>query len=115
MATTVSAIPILPGKLDTWRRFCAELQGPRQAEHMASRRRLGVTVERAYYQQTPHGDLALIYTEAADMGRALQELGASQDPFDVWFRAQVSDIHGWDMTQPPPGPPPEQVVDLQVT
>ena len=115
MASTASAIPILPGKLEAWQRFIAELRGVRHTEHMASRQRLGVTTERAYLQQTPQGDLAIIYIDAEDLGQVFQGLATSQDPFDVWFREQVLEAHGWDMTGPPPGPLPEPAVDLQVS
>lgn len=112
MPSLASAFPILPGKLDAWREFTTQLRA-RSAEHAASRRRLGMTVERAYYQPTPHGDMAIVYLEADDIGQALQGLGGSQDPFDVWFREQVQDIHGVDLGAPPAGPLPEMTFDWQ--
>jgi len=39
------AFPILPDKLDAWKRFVQEMAGPRRSEHEASRRRMGVSVE----------------------------------------------------------------------
>ena len=39
----------------------------------------------------------------------MPSIGGSTDAFDVWFRGKVMEIHGIDMTQPPPGPPPELV------
>ncbi len=108
-----SATPILPGKLEAWRRFAQDMQGARREEHQASRRRLGITTERAYYQPTPQGDLAIVYLEADDLGRVFQGLATSQDPFDVWFKQQVLDIHGVDYNQPLPGPLPEQVLDWE--
>jgi hypothetical protein len=113
MASLASAFPILPGKLEAWKRFSGEMAGPRRADHEASRRRLGVTKERAYLQQTPQGDMAIVYMEANDIGQVFQGLGSSQDPFDVWFREQVNDIHGFDLSQPPPGPLPEATFDWQ--
>jgi hypothetical protein len=113
MASIATAWPILPGKLETWRRFCAELQGARREEYAASSRRLGATTCRIYYQQTPQDDLAVVYLEAADLGRMFQGMATSQDPYDVWFRQQMLDIHGWDVTQPLPGPLPELVFERQ--
>jgi len=113
MASIASAIPILPGKLEAWRQFVAEMHGPRRMEHAASRRRLGITTERAYLQQTPQGEFAVVFFEAPDVGQMMQGFATSQEPFDIWFREQVLDVHGWDMTQPPPGPLPELVIDWQ--
>ena len=53
MASIATSWPILPGKLETWRRFCAELQGARREEYAASSRRLGVTTCRIYVPADP--------------------------------------------------------------
>lgn len=115
MAKIAFATPILPGKLETWRRFNQESLGARLAAHEASRRRLSITRELAWLQQTPEGEIAIVYLEVEDLERAFQGLGASADPYDVWFRQQVLDIHGLDLTQPPEGPPPELAFEWQVS
>jgi hypothetical protein len=110
MASMAFALPLTPGKTEEWRRWSEELAGPRRAEYEASRRRLGVTVERAYLQHTPQGDLNVVYLESEDLGRAFQELAASQDPFDVWFRQRARDLFsGLDLAQPLPAPLSELV------
>ncbi len=111
MAAIALAFPILPGKLDAWKRFVQEMAGPRRSEHEASRRRMGVSVERVWHQTTPQGDLAIVYEEADDLAQGLPRLAASQEPFDVWFKQQVLEIHGVDFNQPLPGPLPELVFD----
>lgn len=113
MAKIAFATPILPGKLEAWRRFNQESLGSRLTAHEASRRRLGITRELAWLQQTPEGDIAIVYLEVEDPERAFQELGASSDPYDVWFRQQVLEIHGLDLTQPPDGPLPELAFEWQ--
>ena len=113
MASIAIAWPVLPGKLKTWRQLCAALQGERREEYAASSRRLGTITCRLFYQQTPDADLVISYLEAADLGRLFAGMATSQDPYDVWFRAQMLDIHGWDMTQPPAGPLPELVLEWQ--
>jgi hypothetical protein len=42
-------------------------------------------------------------------------MGRSQEPFDVWFRQFLMEIYGLDLSQPPAGPPPEQVLDWSAT
>lgn len=94
MSTLSITLPILPGKLEAWRRFCQELQGARHSDYEMSRRRLGIVREQFALVQTPIGDAALASIEAADVGRALSELAASDHPFDRWFKARLQELHG---------------------
>ncbi|MFD1213845.1 DUF6176 family protein [Arthrobacter sp. GCM10027362] len=86
--------PILPGKLGAWKAFTGELMGQRQAEHVASRRRMGMIREVASLMQTPQGDFVCIFHEAEDLDRAFRILAGSEDPYDAWFRAQIVELHG---------------------
>jgi hypothetical protein len=113
MASYGFVVPILPGKVELDRAFAAELSGPRKAEHEASRARLGITSEQVWLQETPQGTMSVVYLEAEDMERAFMGLATSQDPYDRWWRAQILEIHGIDLTQGLPGPPNEQIMDLR--
>ncbi len=109
MGEVAFAAPILPGKLDTWKQFNAEIDGARHDEYVASRKRHGITRERVWRQETPMGDFAVVHVQGPGAENMMPQMGASTDPFDIWFRDSVKDIHGIDMTQPPPGPPPTLV------
>jgi hypothetical protein len=111
MASFASAFPILPGKIEQWKHFCQEMVGPRRSEYEATNNRLGITRAVVSLQQTPQGDLAVVYLEAPDIPRVFEEYGSSQEPYDVWFREQVKDIHGVDFSEPLPGPLPEVLID----
>lgn len=113
MATIAFAAPILPGKLEAWRRFNQETLGSRRSEYEASRRQFGITRESAWLQQTPQGHMAIVYLETTEPEQMFQAMATSADPFDVWFRQQVLDIHGLDLTQPPDGPLPELAFEWQ--
>jgi hypothetical protein len=115
MASLASAFPILPGKIEQWKHFSQEIAGSRHSAHEASRKRLGITREVAYLQQTPQGDLAVVYIEAANIPRVFEGFASSQEPFDVWFREQVKQIHGLDFSQPLPGPLPEAFIDWRAS
>ena len=105
--------PILPGKEDACMRFAQEMAGPRRSEFEASRRRLGLTTQRLYLQHTPQGALLIVYVEEDHLEQTSEGLATSQDPFDVWYRQQVQDIHGLDLTQQRSGPPSEQIFEWQ--
>lgn len=90
-----------------------------RAEYEESRRRSGVTMERAYAMRTPGGTIVTAYIEATgDPGSTIQAQVSSTLPIDKWFFATLAGIHGIDFTKPPAGPPPELLfdwVDPQVT
>ena len=105
-------IPIIPGKEELDRQTMEELVGPRRDEFEASRKRLGITREAAWHQETPNGTAAVVHLEADDLGTAMQGIASSQEPFDVWFRERMGEIHGVDLAEP--APPPKQVLDFQL-
>ncbi|HET7800936.1 MAG TPA: hypothetical protein VFL38_10965 [Humibacillus xanthopallidus] len=69
-------------------------RGKRREAYEDARRRAGITKESVWLQATPSGDLAVVYIEADDIGRAMAVIGGSQEPFDQWFRECLQDVHG---------------------
>jgi hypothetical protein len=111
MQTIAFAAPIVPGKTDVLREAALSQTpgGERRGAYEASRERHGITREAAWIQQTPMGDMSVVYIEADDLEAAFAGLGTSQDPFDVWFRENTREIHGLDLEDG--FPPPEQVLE----
>ena len=70
------------------------MAGPRRSEYEASNKRIGATRAALYLQQTPQGDMVVLYQEAADMQHFFEAMGLSQEPYFVWFREQVKDYNG---------------------
>jgi hypothetical protein len=105
-------LPILPGKTETDREAMLSCwRGDRKDDFERSRRNLGVAREAVFIQSTPAGDMAVVYWEAADVELALKNMATSDDPFDVWFRDYVRDVHGINVEDG--FPPPEQVMDFR--
>ena len=115
MPVIAMALPIPPEKYEKWREAVSSFGGARRAEFDASRRRMGAARERIWLQQTPQGPMELLFIETPDPGRLLERTATSQEPFDVEFRAWVLDVYGLDLSQPLPGPLPEQVLDWSAT
>jgi hypothetical protein len=117
MATLAFVSPILPGKQETWRRFCQKLLGSRRCEYEESRKRLGIRKEQAWLQMAQgayQGDLAIVYLEVEHPEQLVRQLGTSDDPFDRWFRQQLLDLYGLDLTHLAVRPPNELVFSWQV-
>src|SRR5438034_4489663 len=96
MASLAMTLPLLPGKTEDWKRWVQEMAGARLSEFQASRKRLGITREESFLQQTPQGDMAILYIDAEDIVHVFQGLALSQDPFDVLFRQQTREFFGLD-------------------
>ncbi len=104
------AVPILPGKTAQFKKFINELKGNRYTQFAESRKRLAVQ-ERTFYQTTPQGDFVIVTLEGNDPESAFKNFGKQNDEFTKWFVKEVKDIHGVDLTSPPPGPMPELLID----
>lgn len=110
--TTAFTVPLLPGKTEIDRREMTSCwNGARKAAHDESRRRKGITRHAVWIQRAPAGDVAVVLMEADDLERAFAGIGASQEPFDVWFREHVLEVHGIDVADGME--PPEQVLDYR--
>ena len=103
MALIAVAFPILPGKTKEWQDFIAQLNGPRHAEFVASRERVGAQ-ERTYLQQTPMGDLVIVTLEGDDPAKSFGQFVSGKDAFTQWFLEQTKALHGIDLSVPMPLP-----------
>lgn len=108
MATLALALPCLPGGAEALRRLAAACSGPHRDEFADFHRRVGLTSEHWYLQQTPQGEVFILTLEGDPLG-AIGTLSTSDHPFDRWFKEQAKAVHGVDFNQPLPAPPPEQV------
>ena len=93
IAWEVSAI-----KEEPWRRLLQELSYARKGEYTASRRRLGISAESVWLVPKPAGGgVAVVYLEASDPERALDELAASEAPFDSWYSGAMRELFGFEL------------------
>ena len=108
MVRAVLPFPVVPGKTEADIRRIPERLKSDPEGYRESRRRGGVTMERAFWQHTPMGDFVVVYFESS--GPLAEVLGApAQSDLDIdrFFVEAVKEIHGVDLTQVPAGPPPE--------
>jgi hypothetical protein len=97
MSGIVLTFPILTDKVEAWKRFCQELAGYRRLPYEASRRWLGITLERLALVETAYGSTAVTTLEAPDIAGTLGKIIGSNRPFDIWYREQLLELHGIDL------------------
>ena len=96
--TLLLAWDVPPDREEPWRRFLQELSDSRYEEYAQSRRRLGVLTESVWLAPKPSGGgVAIVYLEADNPKRALDELAVSEAPFDSWYGTQMRKLFGLDM------------------
>lgn len=109
MFKTAAVFPVLPGKDAS--QVAAVLKGDTSG-YIESRRRAGVSLERAYEMPTPMGTFLISYIESdGPFGEVAAAAAQSDLPIDRAFVAAIKEVHGIDITLPPPGPPPEVLAD----
>jgi hypothetical protein len=104
------ALPVLPGKTTDARTFMQQLDGSRRTEFDRSERRIGISKELWYLAQLPSGDHLIGYIESAEFKRAFQMFVGSKDPFDLWFKARMLAVTGFDMNNPPANMQPPELL-----
>lgn len=99
MPIIASAIPLLPGKSEVWRRWVQELQGSRHSEYAEFLRRHGISEAHFWISETNGRELVIAYLVAQDPHALESALAMSQHPFDAWYRQKLQEFHGLDIAQ----------------
>jgi hypothetical protein len=104
VSTLLAALPIKPGQTAAARAFAQECIGPRFADFDASERRIGIPLEHWYLQRVGGAEFFTILVDGPDLDASFAAFIASQDPFDLWFKARLAEITGVDLNVGPPAP-----------
>ena len=91
--------PVAADMTERWQRFCDERRGPRQGEFEAFLVKNGFNAFREGLYRNPRGQLACVYVEGSADVDALPRAVRAGGPFEEWFAAEFSAIHGADLRQ----------------
>ena len=109
MALTAMTLPILPGKKDMWQKLMEQITTePGRTEFVKSRNEAGIH-ERSFLQEGPNGDFVILTFEGEDPEASFAKIMASA-PDE--FKAAAAEIHGLDMSGPPP-PANKLIIDTR--
>lgn len=107
--------PLKAGATDAARAFADEAWKARSADFAASRQKLGNVRETVILNQTPMGDMVVVYVEGDDPPESNRRFAASTEPFDVWFKAECRKIFPEYIDFDVPLPPIQTIWDRQLT
>ena len=105
------AMPVIPGKEADARRVAGEISGARRAEFSAFQAPSDTSRETWTLQETPAGTFLLVWFDAVDIQKGLEGLATGDDEFTDWFRTQIHEITGVDLTDPDGAPSVETLLD----
>ena len=105
--------PIVPEKLEAWKEWTNEATTTKIDEFSDLNSRMNLTGHKVWLAHTPNGPMAVVNHEGPGGDEFLQKLPLSDHPFDQWFLSKISEFHGIDFSQPPPGPMPEQMINWE--
>jgi hypothetical protein len=107
-----AAFPVVQGKEQAAKAFAETCMGPRRKECADYLKRVGISKETWHLQKTPMGSFVVVHFESEDPAKGFQILAESKNPFDVWFKQQVLQVSGADLSKPMQGPPPEEIFNM---
>jgi hypothetical protein len=80
--------PIVPGRVEAWRRFIQETAENRDEAYTESRARMAIWAEHIWIHETADAALAILVIETDQPSHWLNLMKTSEWPFDTWFRQQ---------------------------
>jgi hypothetical protein len=79
-----------------------EMAGSRREEYEAALRQAGITRQTVWHQETPDGTVAVVLVEGDDPEAGIAQFGSSDEPLNAWFREQMKEVHGVDISEAQP-------------
>jgi hypothetical protein len=103
--------PILPGKMEEWKKLNDELTINRRNEFIELHKSNNVR-ERTFLQKTPDGGGVIIVTlEGENPENYLKQLAEGTGELNKFFQQGLKEVHGFDLADLAKQPLPEQVYD----
>ena len=94
------AVPILPGKLDQFRKSVDDMNGP---EFTGFLNRNGLNSVNVFHQHNPDGsDLAIVVHEGPDPQKWFTQGMSSNEPIAQQWREMAAEVHGMGPDKPMP-------------
>ncbi len=94
MQDLLSANFLKPGTLDAYKKFIAEIIGPRNQEYKELLKRYGLGTVKVWHEKVSGKDYVMVVHEAEDDAlERLKDWEASNHPFDLWFGEQLNQYY----------------------
>ena len=91
MKSLLFAVFLKPGMLDVYRKFAAEITGPRKREYSELLKRYGLTTAKVWIEKIESRDRVVIYHDVEETALdRLKHWSSSTHPFDLWFAEQLA-------------------------
>lgn len=83
-----------PRTLDTYKKFVAEIMGPRNQEYKELLKRYGIRTTKVWHEKVAGRDYVMVMHEAEDDSlERLEDWESSTHPFDLWFEERLNQCY----------------------
>lgn len=94
MQTLLLATFLKPGTLNAYKKFTAEIMGPRNHEYKELLKRYGLRTAKVWHEKVSGRDYIMIVHEAEDDAlERLKNWTSSTHPFDLWFGEHLNQCY----------------------
>lgn len=102
MKTLLFVNPLKAGKFSEYKKFVAEITGPRKKEYVDLLKRYHLKTANVWHQKIGDKEYIIVYHEiAGEVKDPLAAWSSSTHPFDVWFKEQLNNLHDMSGITPP--------------
>jgi hypothetical protein len=102
--------PVKEGKLEEWKKWAKSFSGDQKKAFDDFNKKHGLTRHDAWLAETPNGPVVVALHEGPGAETFMMNVAKSTDKFDIDFKEKLAELHGMDLSGPPPGPMPVKVI-----
>ncbi len=112
MAIYTFAVPIVPGKTETWLKYMHELKATRWDDFVKAMHSVGARSAQARLQRSPMGDFSVVWVDVENPTSFFEQIFKSDEPVLKWFREKVLIECEGAMPDIPPPDRNELILDI---
>jgi hypothetical protein len=106
------AVPLMPGKVEAWKAWVHECQGPLHEEFENFNERMELTLYQAWLMKSPEPQIVVVI-DGPGAKNFLRKLASAREPFAKWFRSRITEFHGIDFSKLDALPPSKIFMDYR--
>ena len=102
--------PVVKGQEENWKSWTQKMKGEMKKDWDELNKRHGLTRHNVWSVESPNGLLAVVLHEGPGADAFMHKVATSDHPIDKLMKESIEKFHGMDLSAPPPGPMPVNLI-----